>query len=90
MPGKWHVSKTVMPNNKSNWSRQRGFYKFFGTITGADNYYEPVILTMMNEPVKAQPGFYYTDAISDTAFMLEKVSGNWFPCSTVTGNYMIW
>ncbi len=67
MSGKWHVSRSVLPEDKSNWPLQRGFDKFFGTITGAGSFYDPATLTMMNEPVKAGKGFYYTDAISDTA-----------------------
>ncbi len=67
MSGKWHVSRSVKEEDKSNWPLQRGFDRFFGTITGAGSYYDPGTLTMMNQPVKASPGFYYTDAISDTA-----------------------
>mgnify|MGYP001089681393 CR=1 FL=1 len=67
MSGKWHVSRSVTPEDKSNWPLQRGFDRFFGTITGAGSFYNPATLTLMNEPVNAKKGFYYTDAISDTA-----------------------
>lgn len=67
MSGKWHVSHSRTPEDKSNWPLQRGFENFFGTITGAGSYYNPATLTLMNKPVKAGPDFYYTDAISDTA-----------------------
>ncbi len=69
MSGKWHVSRSTSAEDKSNWPLQRGFDRFFGTITGAGSFYDPSTLTMMNEPVKAEQGFYYTDAISDTACM---------------------
>ena len=69
MSGKWHVSRSPSAEDKSNWPLQRGFDRFFGTITGAGSFYDPSTLTMMNEPVKAEHGFYYTDAISDTACM---------------------
>ena len=69
MSGKWHVSRSTSSADKSNWPVQRGFDRFFGTITGAGSFYDPSTLTVMNEPVKAGPGFYYTDAISDTACM---------------------
>ena len=67
MTGKWHVSRSVKPDDKHNWPLQRGFERFFGTITGAGSFYDPATLTSMNNPIKAGKGFYYTDAISDTA-----------------------
>ncbi|MEA1886125.1 MAG: arylsulfatase [Bacteroidota bacterium] len=67
MSGKWHVARSVRPEDKSNWPLQRGFDSFFGTITGAGSFYDPATLTYMNDPIEAGPGFYYTDAISDTA-----------------------
>ncbi len=67
MSGKWHVSRSVRPEDKRNWPLQRGFDDFFGTITGAGSFYDPATLTHMNEPIEANSGFYYTDAISDTA-----------------------
>lgn len=69
MSGKWHVSRSSTPDDKSNWPLQRGFDRYFGTITGAGSFYDPGTLTWMNDPVKATPGFYYTDAISDSAAM---------------------
>ena len=36
MCGKWHVCRNSKPNgDKSDWPIQRGFEKFYGTITGA-------------------------------------------------------
>ncbi|HUT25208.1 MAG TPA: arylsulfatase, partial [Sumerlaeia bacterium] len=71
MSGKWHVTKHTKPNSgaeKFNWPLQRGFDRFFGTITGAGDFWGPATLTRDNTPIEApKEGFYYTDAISDTA-----------------------
>ncbi len=73
MSGKWHVSPAVdrtqgPPVDKSNWPRQRGFDRFWGTIHGAGSYYDPVTLTSENEPIKPESdGFYYTTAIAENA-----------------------
>ncbi len=76
MAGKWHVTPFRGPDAaKSNWPRQRGFDRFFGTIHGAGSYYDPNTLTRGNEliapheagPAYTNDNFYYTDAISDHA-----------------------
>lgn len=68
MSGKWHVSKHVRPGgSKTNWPRQRGFDRFFGTIHGAGSFYDPNSLTVDNTQIAPWDGFYYTDAISDFA-----------------------
>ena len=46
MSGKWHVTpaverREVEPTDKSNWPRQRGFDRFFGTIIGAGSFWDP-------------------------------------------------
>ncbi len=73
--GKWHVTKEVAPEGpKQNWPLQRGFDRFYGTITGAGDFYDPATLTRDNAAVSAaadpeyRPArYYYTDAISDHA-----------------------
>ena len=71
MSGKWHVTKHVQPNlseeMKSNWPRQRGFDRFFGTIHGAGSFFDPNSLTLDNTQIPPTKDFYYTDAISDYA-----------------------
>ena len=78
MTGKWHVTpyKGADPNpDKSNWPRQRGFDRFFGTILGAGSLFDPCSLTRDNTYISPEndPGYkadgtwYYTDAISDNA-----------------------
>jgi arylsulfatase len=73
--GKWHVTKAARPEGpKDNWPLQRGFDRYYGTITGAGNFYDPGTLTRDNTMIspyadaeyKSQQ-YYYTDAISDHA-----------------------
>jgi len=75
MSGKWHVTRHTAPNaDKSNWPLQRGFDRFYGTITGAGSFYDPATLcrgntyiTPKNDPEYRPEHFYYSDAISDNA-----------------------
>ena len=68
MCGKWHVTRFTGPDGpKHNWPRQRGYDRYFGTITGAGSFWTPATLTDDNTQITAPEGFYYTDAISDTA-----------------------
>lgn len=82
--GKWHVTKATKPEGpKDNWPLQRGFDRFYGTITGAGSYFDPGTLTRDNtmispfaDPEYKPSVFYYTDAISDHAvrFIREHVA----------------
>ncbi len=70
--GKWHVTHFINAETmeeKHNWPRQRGFDRYFGTINGADSYFEPRTLTLDNDSAQdqVQPGFYYTNALGDYA-----------------------
>ncbi|MBM3757104.1 MAG: arylsulfatase [Acidobacteria bacterium] len=65
MCGKWHVTPQTADNH--NWPLQRGFEKYFGTIAGAGSFFDPATLTRDNTPIRAEKGFYYTDAIGDNA-----------------------
>jgi arylsulfatase len=69
MSGKWHVTwdGANRQTDKHNWPLQRGFDRYFGTITGAGSYFDPIMLTRDNEPIRADRGFYYTDAIAENA-----------------------
>jgi len=75
MSGKWHVTHFINKNGpKHNWPLQRGYEKFYGTITGAGSFYDPTTLcrnntyiTPDNDPQYKPETFYYTDAISDNA-----------------------
>jgi arylsulfatase A-like enzyme len=66
--GKWHVTRHLPPDGPThNWPLQRGFDRYFGTITGAASYFEPDTLVRDNTPIEPGSGFYYTDAIADNA-----------------------
>ncbi|MEM7393237.1 MAG: sulfatase-like hydrolase/transferase [Verrucomicrobiota bacterium] len=75
MAGKWHVTSQLKPDgDKSNWPRQRGFDRFYGTIIGAGSFFDPWTLTREEKAITPdndeayQPEqYYYTDAISDHA-----------------------
>lgn len=76
MSGKWHVGGDYLMSNpgipsvgSESWPQptDRGFERFFGTLTGAGSYFSPHTLTEDGEPLEAPEGFYYTDAIADRA-----------------------
>jgi arylsulfatase len=82
MSGKWHVTHydysgdtTVL--HKETWPLQRGFDRFFGTISGAGSYYTPKSLMSGNTFITPADSFYYTTAITDTAIaFLEDADSN--------------
>lgn len=74
--GKWHVTKYIKPEGpKDNWPLQRGFDRYYGTISGGGSYWDPLSLTRDNTQISpfADPEYrpkgryYYTDAIADNA-----------------------
>ena len=69
MSGKWHVTRHTGPDGpKHNWPCNRGFDDYYGIITGAANYYQPLSLTRGNQQIEPEGDDYYlTDAISDEA-----------------------
>ncbi len=77
MAGKWHVSHSshMRPDSpKESWPLQRGFDRFYGTITGAGNYFDPAMLTRDNtcvtrhsDPEYRPARYYYTDALADNS-----------------------
>ncbi|MBI1368628.1 MAG: sulfatase-like hydrolase/transferase [Planctomycetes bacterium] len=78
--GKWHVAKDDGPKGPMhNWPLQRGFDRFYGTIKGGGNYYDPTALcrgntyiTPVNDALYKPDTFYYTNAIADNAVMFLK------------------
>ncbi|HUR88307.1 MAG TPA: arylsulfatase [Ramlibacter sp.] len=69
LSGKWHVANNLKEPTDS-WPMQRGFDAFYGTIIGAGSFYDPNTLTRGNDNIEheaREPGFFYTDAISDNA-----------------------
>jgi arylsulfatase A-like enzyme len=66
MCGKWHVARDV--HKPGNWPLQRGFDKYYGIITGATNYFDPVTLVRDNTVVSGEgDGYYFTDALAAQA-----------------------
>jgi arylsulfatase len=80
MVGKWHVVRDIKPDGpKYDWPMQRGFDKFYGTITGGGSFYDPTTLcrgntyiTPQNDPDYRPQSFYYTDALTDNAIAFLK------------------
>ena len=73
MSGKWHLNLSPTPTStKENWPLQRGFERYYGTIIGAANYFDPGFLCRDNKLINTvtdsvyKPStYYFTDAISD-------------------------
>src|SRR5687768_8286296 len=56
MAGKWHVVNNAdmkLNGSKHNWPIQRGFDRYYGTIVGAGNYFDPAFLTRDNKNITA-------------------------------------
>jgi arylsulfatase len=75
LAGKWHLSTgDTSERTKAHWPVQRGFDRFYGTLRGAVNFYDPVALTRdntlisaYNDPEYKPEKYYFTHAISDHA-----------------------
>lgn len=78
MAGKWHLSKDLDVDQGNSWPLCRGFDKFYGTIPGGGSFFEPIRIwdqnTRIDELVKQDEDYYYTDAISDK--MVEYIEEN--------------
>lgn len=69
MTGKWHLAADVRNPNDA-WPTRRGFDYFYGTLTGCGSFYNPGTLVRGEENIEHEaqdPGFYYTDAITNEA-----------------------
>lgn len=70
MSGKWHLSDASEPDGP-NAPHHRGFDHFYGTIRGASDFFAPDDLQLdghsMVHEWQDNPGYYYTDAITDHA-----------------------
>lgn len=71
MAGKWHIGE-----HRPDWPCDRGFEHYFGLISGAGNYWDPLHfkgerqrqMALDHEPYEPDIGdFYLTDAITDHA-----------------------
>ena len=69
LSGKWHLAVDMDTPNPA-WPTRRGFDRFFGTLEGAGSFYRPRTLVRQETNIEheaEEPGWFYTDAISDTA-----------------------
>lgn len=66
MVGKWHLTPTHGVSTH-NWPLQRGFERYYGTIAGHANYFDPATLVRGNTPIRAEEGSYYTDSLGQNA-----------------------
>ena len=46
---------------------QRGFERFYGTLSGHGSFWDPKCLFDGNTPIRAEGDYYYTEAITDRA-----------------------
>jgi len=73
MSGKWHLTRNndLYDTEDDTWPCRRGFDHHFGTLCGAGNYFSPRVATrdgeIIEQEVRDDPDFYYTDAITDSA-----------------------
>lgn len=75
--GKWHVSPGLRVRGEPAWEvgsarnpypLSRGFDRFYGTLAGCANYFNPHGLMDQDRRIAADSDdYYYTDAISDRA-----------------------
>lgn len=80
LTGKWHLApRGSDPEDIQYWPTRRGFDKFYGTIAGYGNYWNPrtlcrgeTLITPENDPEYKPDTFYYTDAINDNAISFLK------------------
>ncbi len=66
MTGKWHLGL----HDDRDWPLQRGFDRFYGSLSGAFNYFKPDGnrgLMDGNTPIDAPEDFYATDTLTDIA-----------------------
>ena len=72
MSGKWHLTRTNTINSGPNgtWPTDKGFDRFYGTMEGAKDYFEPTWLVDSDTPQTFEDSsnlpadYFYTNAIS--------------------------
>ena len=67
MTGKWHLAGSIEEPNDA-WPTRRGFQHFFGILSGASSYYQPVSLRRGEQPVtEVSDDFYLTTVLGEEA-----------------------
>ena len=72
MSGKWHLTRTSTINSGPNgtWPTDKGFDRFYGTMEGAKDYFDPTWLVDSDTPQTFEDtstlpsDYFYTNAIS--------------------------
>ncbi|MDC1382944.1 arylsulfatase [Candidatus Puniceispirillum sp.] len=81
MSGKWHVGGNYVARDADDWTpgdsshptpRQRGFERFFGIVDGSANHFSPHHLMEDDKRIEVEPGFYFTDTITNKAIQMIK------------------
>lgn len=76
--GKWHLCKDNDDHDAASmhsWPLQRGFERFYGFLGGMTDMHNPPALLRGNEQVSPdsyEPGYYFTDDITDEAIRMVK------------------
>lgn len=75
MSGKWHVTRHTAPEGpKFNWPLQRGFDRFYGTITGAGSFWDPSTLVRDNRMLTHLSDPEYTNPTSRTTILTRSLT----------------
>ena len=88
--GKWHVSPGLpiagepqhpVGSPRNPYPLSRGFDRFYGTLAGCGNYFNPHALMDQDRRIRAEgSGYYYTDALTDAAcHMVREASADGVP-----------
>lgn len=99
--GKWHVGGEYPPRDAGGWHpgdehhplpTQRGFDRFYGTLHGGRNYFNPQTLMegdrFVDAAAELDEDYYYTDAINDRAVeMIEGFHGEGSPFFLYVAHY---
>lgn len=74
MSGKWHVTVDgAFETPNGSYPIQRGFDKYYGSLSGGGNYYKPTpVYSNLNRITEFPEDYYYTTAITDSAISFVK------------------
>jgi arylsulfatase A-like enzyme len=74
MVGKWHLSGSLSEPNHA-WPTRRGFEHYFGILSGAASYYQPVSLHRGEQPItELGDDFYLTTTLGEEAAAFVRAS----------------
>ena len=76
--GKWHLTRDGAANDaavRRSWPVQRGFDRYYGTMEGFNNFFQPNRIMVDNSPLEVDqypPDYYLTDDLTDQAIGMIK------------------